>query len=154
MEAPVKKEIGTQTVICMEHLGSHDEIGTVYHKLYEWAAQKDVKLEGSPFTVFLSPPSELDSQSARFEVCMPVERAPEGASGSVKVKTLPACTVASITVKGPYEKISAHYAEMLAWLSAKGWETTGPPREIYIKGPDPRGGDPEKFVTDIQFPIR
>jgi effector-binding domain-containing protein len=63
--------------------------------------------------------------------------------------------VASVTVKGPYAQIPAHYTEMLAWLSAEGWEIDGPPREVYIKRPKADGsGDPAAFVTEIQFPIK
>ena len=57
-------------------------------------------------------------------------------------------------VKGPYSNIPTRYTEMLAWLSAEGWETVGPPREVYIERSDAQGGgNPGDFVTEIQFPV-
>jgi len=154
MEAPEKKAFEARTVIAIEHRGSHDEIGKVYHELREWAEENGAAVTDRGLTIFLSPPNEFDPASAVFEVCMPVQSAAKG-DARVKVKELPACTVASVTVKGPYAQIPAHYTEMLAWLSAEGWEIDGPPREVYIKRPKADGsGDPGEFVTEIQFPIK
>ena len=151
MEEPVKKKLKAQTVITMEHHGSYAEIGKVYHKLYEWGKEHNVKLKGRSLTIVLSPPNEFDPASAVFEVCMPVVSPPQG-DAKVKVKELPACTVASATVKGPYDKIPAHYTEMLAWIDAQGYEISGPPREVYIKTPHV-AGDSKECVTEIQFPV-
>jgi len=154
MEAPEKKKLDAQTVISIRHTGSHDEIGKVYHELYEWARANDVKIAGPGLTIFHSSPSEMDSQTAVFEVCLQVESPPKG-DGRITVKELPACTVAYVTVKGPYDQIPAHYTELHAWLDVEGWELTGPPREVYIKRPDAAGGgDPNEFVTEIQFPVK
>ena len=85
---------------------------------------------------------------------MPVAPATQG-DAKVRVKKLPAMTVAASQVKGPYKQIPAHYTEMLAWLDAEGWDVAGPPREVYLKRPDSKGkGDPKEFVTEIQFPIK
>jgi effector-binding domain-containing protein len=154
MQAPEKKRLKEQTVIWMDHAGAHNEIGKVYHELGEWAARNKVKLAGPGFTVFLSPPTEFDPSSALFEVCIPVAPASRGDS-TVRVKKIPAMTVAAAQVKGPYEQIPAHYTEMLAWLDAEGWDVVGPPREVYLKRPDAEGkGDSKDFVTEIQFPIK
>jgi effector-binding domain-containing protein len=153
MNAPEKKTIPLQTVISMQHQGSYAEIGKVYHELREWANKIGARPAGHSFTLFLTPPNEFDPASSLFEVCMPVQAA-VAAGGKVKVKKLPSCTVAAIRVKGPYSEIPAHYSELLAWLSAEGWEVTGPSREVYIKHPDAQGGgNPKEFVTEIQFPI-
>ena len=154
MEAPEKKQFEAQTVIAIEHQGAYADIGKVYHKLYEWAKKKDVNIAGRGLTIFLCPPNEFDPSSAVFEVCLPVEPAPQG-DEKVKVKELAACAVAAVTVTGPYGQIPAHYTEMLAWLSTEGWEVDGDPREVYIKRPHAGGaGDPDEFVTEIQFPIK
>ncbi len=154
MEAPERKRIEAQTVLFTRHHGSYEEMGQVYHRLYQWARAHDVKLTGKGLTVFLSPPAEFNPDAALFEVCLPVASAPKSDT-KVGVKELPACTVASVTVKGPYRDIPAHYTEMLAWLSVQGWEIAGPPREVYVKRPGSAGGgDPKEFVTEIQFPIK
>ncbi len=154
MDAHEKKHCEAGTVVSMRHTGSYDEIGKVYHELYQWAREKNVEVEGRGRTIFLDPPSEFDPQSSVFEVCLPVAKGTAG-DEKVDVKELPACTIASFVVKGPYSEIPAHYAEAVAWLSAEGWEIAGPPSEVYVKRPDEHGhGDPNEFVTEIQFPIR
>ncbi len=153
MQELQKKKLPAQTVISIEHAGAHNDIGKVYHSLYGWATRYSLKAAGPAFTIFLDPPNEIDPASGRFEVCLPVTGSPK-ADAKVAVKKLPARTVAFGQVKGPYSQISAHYTEMLAWLSAQGWEIVGPPREVYIKHPDAQGkGDPKEFLTEIQFPI-
>ena len=154
MLEPVTKDVPPQTVISMQHTGPYGEIGNVYHRLHEWARKRNLNVTGKGLTVFLSPPGEFDQESAIFEVCLPVDTLPSGDS-EVSVKKLPPVRVAAVQVKGPYEKIPAHYTEMLAWLNAQGLEIAGPPREVYIKRPDVQGGGgPEEFITEIQFPIR
>ena len=153
MEAPERKHIGPQTVACIEHTGPHSEIGSVHHKLHEWAREAGVEPVGHAFTVFLAPPDEVNWQAGRFEVCLPV---PEGtsASGAVLIKQVPAADVLSVVVQGPYSEMPAHYAEFLAWISVEGATATGPPREVYLVHPGPNGsGDPKTFRTEIQFPI-
>lgn len=153
MEQVQKKQIPAQTVVCLEHTGAHNQIGLVYHELAVWAKKNNVKATGPAFTRFLEAPNEFDVDSGQFEVCMPVA-AGQKPDGKLKVKSFPACTVAYSVVKGPYEKIPAHYSELLAWLDAQGWEISGEPREVYIKHPEGAGKvDPKEFVTEIQFPI-
>ena len=153
MDQPIRKELDGETVISIRHQGSYDEIGDVYRELYKWAGDHGAKTKGDGLTIFLGSPTEFDWKSALYEVCIPVEDAPEGDS-RVTVKELPSCAVASVLVKGPYSDMPARYAEMLAWLSAEGLEVTGPPREAYIVRPGTQGGDnADELVTEIQFPV-
>lgn len=153
MDALEKKNIPAQTVIYIQHSGAHNEIGSVYHKLNQWASRNGVKPAGNGFTIFLHAPNEFDPSSALFEVCLPVSGEVKG-DAQVKVKKLPEMTIAYSQVTGPYENIPAHYVEMLAWVDAQGWETAGSPREVYIKRPHADGsGDSSQYVTEIQFPI-
>ena len=153
MEAPEVKAFDAQTVISMEHTGSYDEIGQVYHRLYDWARSNHVTVKGPGMTTFLVPPNEFDAGTAVYDVCLPVAGEPTGDS-EVTVKEIPACTAACVTVKGPYSEIPGHYTELLAWLSVEGLTVAGHPREVYVKRPAKAGeGGPDDFVTEIQFPI-
>jgi effector-binding domain-containing protein len=153
MEEPRRKRIEAQTVACVVHHGSYDSIGTVYGKLFGWAASQRVRPAGQPFTVFLEAADGMNWQKARFEVCLPV---PEGTAGSggIEVKMLPAAEVACVVVQGPYGELPAHYTELLSWLDYEGMTVVGPPREVYLVHPGPDGsGDPRTFRTEIQFPV-
>ena len=153
MQEPQIKRFDAQTVLSIRHTGSYDEIGQVYHELYNWAREHDVKLTAPGFTVFLVPPSEFDPASAVFDVCLPVDGRPEP-DARVKVQQIEASTVASVTVKGPYAQVPARYSELLAWLSVMGRDIVGPPREVYIVHPGTKDeGDRSQFITEIQFPI-
>ena len=153
MEAPERKSVGPQTVAAIEHTGPHDEIGSVYHRLYAWADREGVETTGQPFTVFLGSPRGIDWGAGRFEVCVPVAEG-TGGSGEVVVKRLPATEVLAVEVQGPYGDIPAHYAEFLAWIDVEGASIAGPPREVYLVHPGPDGsGDPAAFRTELQFPV-
>ena len=154
MEALQRKQIAAQSVICMQHTGKHDDIGKIYHHLYQWADAHNATVAGPGIAIFLRSAQEPGPACGSFEVCLPVSGDVCG-DQEVVAKELPACTVAYATVTGPYHEIPAHYDEILAWLSVQGLEPSGPPREVYLKHPDCRGGgDPGEFVTEIQFPIQ
>lgn len=154
MEEPQRKHIEAMTVACLHHEGSHDDIGSVYHKLYAWVKENGIEPTGAPFTVFAEPVDALDWEQSRFVVCLPV---PEGtaAFSNVTVKTLPAVDVLATVVQGPYSEIPAHYTEFLSWIDYAGVEVSGPPREVYLVHPNAdASADPAAFRTEIQFPIR
>jgi len=153
MEAPEHKAIAEQRVICLPHRGRYDDIGALFRALYVWADEHEVEVVGPGFAVFRAAPKPEEPDAAEFDVCLPVAGEPEG-DARVQVRRLPACTVASATVKGPYGQVTRRYTELYAWLSAEGLSAAGPPREVYLKHPGADGsGDPETYVTEIQIPI-
>ena len=148
------KRVPAFRVIARRYEGSYDDMGRIYHELRAWARRHKVSVSGPGFTIFLSPPDEHTWARARYEVCLPVSGHVEP-SGDVQLKEIPEANVAFAQVEGPYSQIPAHYAEMLAWLDVNGMEITGPAREVYLRRPDAHGaGDPSRFLTEIQFPIR
>lgn len=154
MEALQRKQVPTQQVICMQHTGTHDEIGEIHRQLHQWAEAHNAAVAGPGITIFLSSAQQPGPAFGRFEVCLPVSGEVCG-DEAVAAKELPACTVAYTTVKGPYQEIPAHYNEILAWMAVQGLEPSGPPREVYLEHPDAGGGgDPAEFVTEIQFPVQ
>ena len=153
MEQLQQKQVPAQCVAAVLHQGSYDEIGSVFHTLYQRLAGRGVTPAGPPLTIFHAPPNELDWGSSEFEVCVPV---PEGTAreGGIEIRSLPNAEVVSAVVEGPYSDIPARYAEFLAWIDAQGLEVMGPPREIYLRHPQPgKEVDPKTFRTEIQFPI-
>ncbi|NQT50444.1 GyrI-like domain-containing protein [bacterium] len=153
MEEPQRQHIYARTVACIHHEGSHDDIGSVYRRLFAWAKDNAMEPVGSPFTVFSEPLDALDWKQSRFTVCLPV---PVGtaAGGEVAVKDVPAVDVMTAVVRGPYSEIPAHYTELLSWIDYGQFDVAGPPREVYVVYPAADGsGDPATFETEIQFPI-
>lgn len=79
------------------------------------------------------------------------DRVPE--SGRVKVRELPAATMASAVHHGAYETLDRAYAAVVQWIEANGYRIVGSPRELYLHCPPPIRQDDESYVTEIQFPV-
>ena len=71
----------------------------------------------------------------------------------VKVRTLPAVTVASCTYRGSYTQITEVYAAVIAWIEANGYEPADPMFNIYHVSPH-ETQSPDEFVTEICYPIQ
>ena len=71
----------------------------------------------------------------------------------VKFRTLPAVTVASCTYQGNYTRITDVYAAVIGWMEANGYEPDGPMFNIYHVSPQ-ETQDPDKFVTEICYPVK
>ena len=72
-------------------------------------------------------------------------------SEQIKLKTLPADTMASLVHKGPFTTLEPAYDAMFRWIDANGYYITAPSRELTLQY-DPNG-DPNDYVTELQFPV-
>ncbi len=73
--------------------------------------------------------------------------------GRVKVRELPAETVASIVHNGAYNRLSEAYDAVHRWIEASNYRIAGPIRELYLKNSQPVRPDDESYVTEIQVPV-
>jgi effector-binding domain-containing protein len=97
--------------------------------------------------------SELREDDADFEVAIPI-RKPLTLDGAV-VHELPAVACLTVIHRGPYEELDGSYAAMLAEVERRGVVIERPTREVYLKGPGMIfRGNPKKYVTELQFPVR
>ena len=95
---------------------------------------------------------EYREEDADFEPCMPLKRVVRAAG--VDVRELPGGRYLSLVHRGPYEGLSRSYARLLEHAKERQWKLGGPSREVYLKGPGMIfNGDPERYLTEIQFPI-
>ncbi len=69
------------------------------------------------------------------------------------VETLPGGVWASVRFRGSHGQAKAGYEELAAFLEREGLEPTGPSREITLID-NGFTDDSEKFVTEIQIPVR
>jgi DNA-binding transcriptional MerR regulator len=77
-------------------------------------------------------------------------------------RRLPACRIASILHRGPYDTLGAALRMLESWARAAGYEVAGPTRILYLQfGAEselrlPRGwvvDQPSEYMTEIQLPI-
>lgn len=106
---------------------------------------------GKPLCLYYD--DEYRPDDATFEACIPIRRGKE-VSG-VSVRQLPPIRCVSLLHKGPYEELGRSYAKILEYVKSKGYEIVLPTREVYLKGPGMiLKGNPRKYLTQIQLPIR
>ena len=73
----------------------------------------------------------------------------------IEVKKLPRIRAVCVTHIGPYETLSHAYAAIDYYAAENHVELIAPFREVFIKGPGMfLKGDPDKYITEIQFPIK
>lgn len=71
----------------------------------------------------------------------------------VRFRTLPPVTVASATYQGSYEHMGEANAAVASWVRDNGYDYDGPAFNIYHVSPH-ETCDPEKFVTEVCYPVR
>ncbi len=98
---------------------------------------------GPPFAIYHSP--EFDPENCDVEVVFPVAARGE--------KTLPGGQVAYLVHVGSYDGVGAAYQARWDHVKANGLEPAGPPREVYLAGPESKKS-PEEYVTEIQYPVK
>jgi effector-binding domain-containing protein len=126
------------------------EQGGLWGELEGYLAMNRVRPTGACFTLYHD--DEFKERDWDLEVCEPIDVDVSG-SQRVKVRTLPASTMACTIHNGPFTTISEAYNAIGKWITDNGYRITGPCREVYLR-PSKNGSqtDPET-VTEIQFPV-
>lgn len=132
-DVPAMAVVGLRKRIPMAQIGPL--FGEVMGKLRSRPA-------GPPMTLYHDP--EYDPNAVDVEVLVPVAGSGE--------QVLPAARVACATHVGPYDNFGKTYEALFAWVTEKGYQCTGPCREIYLVGPE-SGRSPAEYVTEAQIPI-
>lgn len=143
-----EKSIGPLFVAGIRIKGRYRECGPVFGQL----CRKVGRWAGGP-AMMLCYDMEYREEDADFEVCVPV-RKPISDDG-VAVHELPAVQCLTLLHRGPYEELGNSYAKLLAEIGRRGAAVDTPSREVYLKGPGMIfRGNPKKYLTEIQFPLR
>jgi effector-binding domain-containing protein len=125
-----------------------EDIAGGFASLMETLARAGAPASGSPLIVYHD---AIDQETdGDIEVCVPVARLVSGGP-EVHGRELEGGTMASTLHRGPYEEIAAAYHALTGWISERGHEIAGPPREIYLN--DPRVVPAEELLTRVSFPI-
>lgn len=117
-----------------------------YAELFAKLAAAGVTPAGPPFLV-ASPP---EPEAMDIEVGVPCAAPP--AAGELHAGLLPGGRAAVTTYRGPYEAIGPTYEALSSWVLANNFTTAGPPREVYLTGPEDVAS-PAEHVTELVWPI-
>lgn len=126
------------------------EQGGLWGELEGYLASQRVRPNGACFTLYHD--EEYKERDWDLEVCEPItDNVTE--SKRVKVRTLPAASLACTIHHGPFITINEAYAAIGKWIEANGYRITGACREVYLKGAENGSQTDPNTVTEIQFPV-
>ncbi len=129
---------------------NYSEQGHLWQELGEYIAKYNAKIIPPCFVVYHQ--NEQEESRIDAEVFEPINiKIPE--SDRVKVGVFEGNQEMACTVhQGPYEKLFNAYNAVTRWIEENNYEITGPNRELYLKSYSDTG-DPNEFITEIQFPV-
>ena len=141
---PEYEVLSVRTKDAIGAIGKH--IGT----LYAIARKRGLSPAGPLFTVYYEKPADMSKVD--YELFLPVEGPPEKLDALTDFGGDPCL---KLRLKGSYKGFADAYKALGDEVAKRGFEMSGPPREVYVRGP--------LFgfvtflpimVTDIYFPIK
>ncbi|HEX3020956.1 MAG TPA: GyrI-like domain-containing protein [Lachnospiraceae bacterium] len=141
------KELLPVRVISVRYQGNYSDVGKYIGNLYKVAKSQ---VNGSPFHLYYDAEYK---EVADIELCLPVKG--HVTSTEFTAKELPGVKAICTTHTGSYEMLSLAYKAIIDFAKEQGYTIELPSREIYHKGPGMVfKGNPEKYETEIQIPIK
>ena len=117
-----------------------------YAELFATLAASGITPVGPPFLIASQP------QDGAMDIELGVPCAPPPVAGALFAGTLPGGRAAVTTYRGPYDAIGPTYEALSGWIFANGHTMAGPPREVYLTGPEDVAS-PDQHVTELVWPI-
>ena len=126
------------------------EQGGLWGELGGYLTMHHVQPIGVCFTLYHD--EDFKERDWDLEVCEPID-GDLTESKRIKVRNLPAATVACTIHNGPFATLNEAYSAIGTWLDANGFRIVGPCRELYLN-PSKNGSQTDpNTVTEIQFPV-
>ncbi|HEX7391749.1 MAG TPA: GyrI-like domain-containing protein [Thermoplasmata archaeon] len=142
------------TLAYIEYVGGYGSIpfDKYIPRLYEWVKTKKIMPGFYPICVFHSDPKTTPPEKCMTDIAITVKGNPK-AEGDIKIRKLPAMTVATFSHKGPGSEYQRSYDVLGQFVKEKGYTVIGPPIEIYSKKPEMADGQLIIYAK-IMFPVR
>ncbi len=153
--APAKLEKRKATTLAyIEYKGPYNSIpfDRCIPRLYEWVKTKKIMPGFFPICVYHSDPKATPPEDCMTDIAITVKGNPKP-EGDIKIRKLPAMTVATLSHKGPASKYQDSYKALTEFVRKKGCTMIGPPMEIYAKKPEMVDGQLTIYAK-IMFPVR
>lgn len=122
-------------------------LGVAYGRLFGYMSVQGLEQAAPSVAIYRG----REGGTLSIDAAVPVDRAPEGVTGGVRVGQLPAGPAVRAEYRGAYAGLPAARAQLEAYLAAAGLERAGPIWEQYVG--DPKAPEAER-VTHIYSPIR
>jgi DNA-binding transcriptional MerR regulator len=96
-------------------------------------------------------PSEDPNAPIKVMAAVPIDEGHDLTTDGIEVVDLPAIARAAVTIhRGSMANVEEGYRAMLRWAEETSEQVDGFSREVYLEC----GGDPETWVTELQFALR
>ena len=124
------------TIAYMGHTGPYSSIpfDKYIERLYRWAKEHKIRPGFYPLAVYRDDPKTTAPEDCRTDVAITVAGEPHGDS-EVKVRRMPAMTVATVSHKGGTEEFKGVYEALAKWVEENDYTWDGPPIEVYTRKP-------------------
>ena len=125
-------------------------ISAALMEIFGTAGGQGVRFAGPAYGIYHS--AEAEEAEVDLEIGIPVSEPIEPA-GRVMAAIIPGGLVAATVHAGRYEEVAPAYRALGEWVQEHGHETAGPPREVYLVGPE-QVRDPGALRTEVLWPIK
>lgn len=142
------------TLAYIEHYGPYDKVPweEYLERLYGFAKANKAMPGFYPMAFYMNCPDETLPKNLLTHVGISVKGKPKE-SDDVKLRRVPAMTVATISHKGPGSDYPKTYAQLNRWIEEKGYRWAGPAIEIYSKKPEKVKGKTILFAK-VMAPVK
>lgn len=141
------KEFNPVSVISVRDTISIDNIGAMFGKAFETAFKNGITPAGAPMTVYHD--IDFNYEHTDIELALPVPKK----ENKIQTQEFDPGLCAYTVYTGAYSSIGDAYAAIMKWIEANGYEISGAPFDVYIKGPR-EVSSPDEFVTEVYFPVK
>lgn len=124
-------------------------ITNLFRDVRDFVDSHNIKPISEPMTLYFD--EEYKEEQIQVGAAFPIDADVEP-KGDITITTLPAFTMASVIHAGALSRLSNAYDALLKWIDANNYQIVGSNREIALQY-DPQG-NPEDYVTELQFPVR
>lgn len=150
------KDVPTQHIASVRLHTPFSDLGSTFagtvHGIVDRVSPMGAWPRGSPLAIYYNTP--FSAADVDVEIAVPIASnvALEDEGPAFQTRDLPGGRVAYTMHNGSYGGIGAAYDELIRWIAREGMKPIGPPREIYLVGPE-QTESPSEYLTEIEVPI-
>lgn len=142
------RDIEPVRVAYMRYKGIAAEANKVFPAVFKSVMGKT---DGAPFFSYIA--MDRETRVGEMELCVPTSVQPN--AKGIEIKEMPRIKAFCTTHIGPYDTLKQAYAAIDRYAAENRISLEFPFREVFVKGPGMIiKGNPDKYITEILFPIR
>lgn len=154
LEVPERATVAVRHVVAMAGLDMAELFSSTMPRLAGALSGGSARPSGAPYARYF----DFGGEKADIEIGLPVDGPTDelptlAADGAVGRSALPGGRVARYTHHGGYDRLGEAYQELERYLATESLTPSGAPWEEYVVDPESVDHDPERFVTDVSWPI-